>query len=85
VPRFFCLGLSLTRPVDEGMRVDEGGDSSEERRRALMRAREHGLDVNRVSVVAAERSVDKAFEVSCSSMHRRLCLLFPPASAADIN
>ena len=61
---FFCLGLSLTRSVDEGMRVDEGGDSSEERRRALMRARELGLDANRVAVVTAERSVDKAFEVS---------------------
>jgi nuclear pore complex protein Nup107 len=53
------------------MRVDEeGGDSTEERKRALMRAREHGLDVNRVAVVAAERSVDKAFEVSCLSAHR---------------
>lgn len=74
MPRFFCLALSLTLSVDEGMAVDEGGDSSEERRRALMRAREHGLDVNRVAVVAAERSVDKAFEASCSSIHRRLCL-----------
>ena len=65
----FCW-LSLTRSADEGMSVDEGGDSTEERRRALMRAREHGLDVNRVAVVAAERSVDKAFEVRCSSMQR---------------
>ena len=51
------------------MTVDEGGVSSEERRRVLMRAREHGLEVNRIAVVAAERSVNKAFEVSCSSMH----------------
>ena len=39
------------------------GDSIEEHKRALLRAREHGLDVNRIAVVAAERSVGKAFEV----------------------
>ena len=46
------------------MRIDAvGGDSIEERKRVLLRAREHGLDMNCVAVVAAERSVDKAFEV----------------------
>ena len=68
------------------MRFDgaEGGDSIEERKRALLRAREHGLDVNRVAVVAAERSVDKAFEVryfSCPSFE----ILFLTASTAHIN
>ncbi|KAF8344765.1 hypothetical protein F5887DRAFT_1201965 [Amanita rubescens] len=48
-----------------GMRIDgvDGGDSIEEGKRALLRAREHGLDANRVAVVAAERSLDKAFEL----------------------
>ncbi len=68
------------------MRIDgvEGGDSIEERKRALLRAREHGLDVNRVAVVAAERSVDKAFEVRyfcCPAFE----VLFLPAASADIN
>ncbi|KAJ7272963.1 nuclear pore protein 84/107 [Mycena rebaudengoi] len=34
-----------------------------ERRLALTRAREHGLDMDRVAVVAAERTIDKAFEL----------------------
>jgi len=35
-----------------------------ERRMALMRAREHGLDMERVAVATAERTIDKAFDVS---------------------
>ena len=63
----FCFSWVefLTRFVDEGMRV-EGGDSNEERRRALICAREFGLDVNPAAVVVVKRSADKAFEVSCS-------------------
>ncbi|OBZ72749.1 hypothetical protein A0H81_06689 [Grifola frondosa] len=34
-----------------------------ERRLALIRAREHGLDVNRVATVTAERTIEKAFEM----------------------
>lgn len=34
-----------------------------ERRLALIRAREHGLDVDRVATAAAERTIEKAFEV----------------------
>ncbi|KAF8343281.1 hypothetical protein F5887DRAFT_1214057 [Amanita rubescens] len=58
----YALSLRLEAGMDEGMRIDgvDGGDSIEERKRALLRAREH---VNRVAVVAAERSVDKAFEL----------------------
>ena len=68
------------------MRVDgvDGGDSIEERKRALLRAREHNLDVNRVAVVAAERSVEKAFEVryfSCPLFE----FLFLPAPSTNIN
>lgn len=37
---------------------------SNERRLTLTRAREHGLDVDRVAVVAAERTIERAFEVS---------------------
>ncbi|KAF8331816.1 hypothetical protein F5887DRAFT_1286797 [Amanita rubescens] len=46
--------------MDEGMRTDgvDGGDSIEERRRAFERA-----NMGCVAVVAAERSVDKAFEL----------------------
>lgn len=35
-----------------------------ERRLALTRAREHGLDVNTVAIVTAERTIEKVFEVS---------------------
>ena len=68
------------------MRIDgvDGGDSIEERKRALLRAREHGLDVNRVAVVAAERSVDKAFE-ACSFSCPPFKVSFFPAASADIN
>lgn len=38
-----------------------------ERRLALTRARDHGLDMIRVAVVTAERTVEKAFSVSRSS------------------
>ena len=34
-----------------------------ERRLALTRAREHGLDIERVAVVTAERTIEKAFTV----------------------
>jgi nuclear pore complex protein Nup107 len=33
-----------------------------ERRLALTRAREHGLDIERVAVVTAERTIEKAFD-----------------------
>lgn len=35
----------------------------DERKLALMRARDHGLDMDRVAVAAAERTIEKAFEV----------------------
>ena len=35
-----------------------------ERRLALTRAREHGLDMERVTIVTAERTIDNAFRVS---------------------
>jgi len=34
-----------------------------ERKLALTRAREHGLDVERVSIVTAERTIERAFDV----------------------
>ena len=34
-----------------------------ERKLALMRAREHGLDMERVVIVAAERTIERAFTV----------------------
>lgn len=34
-----------------------------ERRLALTRAREHGLDMDRVAIATAERTIEKAFEV----------------------
>ena len=37
-----------------------------ERKLALMRAREHGLDMERVAIVAAERTIERAFSVCCS-------------------
>ena len=56
------LGLSLTRSVDKGIRVDEGGHSIEEHSCALVCAREHGLDINHIGVITAEQSIDKAFQ-----------------------
>lgn len=35
-----------------------------ERKNALVRAREHGLDVERVAVATAERTIERAFGVS---------------------
>ena len=35
-----------------------------ERRLALTRARDHGLDMTRVAIVTAERSIERAFAVS---------------------
>lgn len=42
-----------------------------ERRQALARAREHGLDVERVATATAERTIERAFQValSVSSLH----------------
>lgn len=34
-----------------------------ERRLALTRARDHGLDIERVAIVTAERTIEKAFSV----------------------
>lgn len=42
--------------------LELSGDAHE-RRLALTRAREHGLDVERVAVVTAERTIEKAFTV----------------------
>ncbi len=44
-----------------------------ERKLALMRAREHGLDMERVAIVAAERTIEKAFSVRPSSSRPLLC------------
>ena len=41
--------------------------TAEERRAALGRAQEHGLDVERVAVVTAERTIEKAFTVRAPS------------------
>ena len=37
-----------------------------ERRLALTRAKEHGLDMERVAIVTAERTMEKAFSVGLS-------------------
>ncbi|KAF7323271.1 Nuclear pore complex protein [Mycena chlorophos] len=46
----FLVSLELSADIDE-------------RRLALQRAREHGLDMNRVAVVTAERTIDKALQI----------------------
>ncbi|CAK5283093.1 unnamed protein product [Mycena citricolor] len=46
----FLVSLELSADIDE-------------RRLALTRAREHGLDTNRVATVTAERTIEKAFEL----------------------
>ena len=45
--------------------LELSADSSE-RRLALTRARDHGLDMDRVAVVTAERTIEKTFEASNS-------------------
>lgn len=46
----FLVSLALTADVNE-------------RRLALTRAKDHGLDMERVAIVTAERTIEKAFEV----------------------
>lgn len=44
-----------------------------ERRLALTRARDHGLDMDRVAVATAERTIEKAFEVGIHDFWYHLC------------
>lgn len=44
-----------------------------ERKLALTRAREHGLDVERVAIVAAERTIEKTFDVCDVVWFLELC------------
>lgn len=53
----FLTSLELTADINE-------------RRLALTRAREHGLDVHRVAVVTAERTIERAFEVGMTCISR---------------
>jgi nuclear pore complex protein Nup107 len=46
----FLTSLELSADIDH-------------RRLALTRAREHGIDMNRVAIATAERTIEKAFEV----------------------
>ena len=46
-----------------------------ERRLALTRAREHGLDMKRIAIVTAERIIDNAFRVSCADFYFYLNVL----------
>ena len=46
----FLTSLELSADIDE-------------RRLALTRARDHGLDMDRVAIATAERTIEKAFEV----------------------
>ena len=46
--------------------LELAGDA-DERRLALARARDHGLDVERVAVVTAERTIEKTFAVRAFS------------------
>ena len=48
----FLVSLALSADIDE-------------RRLALTRAREHGLDLERIAILTAERTIDNAFRVSC--------------------
>ena len=43
-----------------------------ERRLALTRARDHGLDMERVAVVTAERTMEKAFSVGICALYALL-------------
>lgn len=47
--------------------LELSADTSE-RRLALTRARDHGLDMDRVAIATAERTIEKAFEVFCLEM-----------------
>ena len=42
--------------------LELSGDAHE-RREALTRARDHGLDVERVAIITAERTIEKTFTV----------------------
>jgi nuclear pore complex protein Nup107 len=51
----FLTSLELSADIDE-------------RRMALTRARDHGLDMDRVAIATAERTIDKAFEVRIAAL-----------------
>lgn len=48
----FLVSLALSADINE-------------RRLALTRARDHGLDMERIAIFTAERTIDNAFRVSC--------------------
>jgi nuclear pore complex protein Nup107 len=48
----FLVSLALSADINE-------------RRLALTRAREHRLDMERIAIITAERTIDNAFRVSC--------------------
>ena len=48
-----------------------------ERRLALTRAKDHGLDMDRVAIATAERTIEKAFEVRFVTPHPLSSLLKP--------
>ena len=58
----FLVSLALSADIDE-------------RRLALTRAREHGLDLERIAILTAERTIDNAFRVSCFFKKMFLVLL----------
>ena len=63
--------------------LELAGDA-QERRLALARARDHGLDIERVAIVTAERTIEKTFAVSpppLSLVLRRLGLTLDGAGA----
>ena len=52
----FLVSLALTADINE-------------RRLALTRAGEHGLDMERIAIFTAERTIDNAFRVSCENFY----------------
>lgn len=55
-----------------------------ERKLALTRAREHGLDVDRVAIVTAEQTIEKAFGVRILALVSRIMLTCNPPVATSI-
>ena len=56
----FLVSLALSADIDE-------------RRHALSRAREHGLDMERIAIFTAERTIDNAFRVSVLKIMFSVC------------
>lgn len=91
VERYAQFLVDLSFPVLELHPLDAAGEtvrnglSLEERREALMKAKENGFEMDRVAIAVAERSIQRSFDVSAIYVLEREQLTWtPPITAIAI-